>query len=67
MQMSGGHVVPEGMPATAIAINFVWNGTSITEVEYPHTFGCGDPLWGAVDGRCCAPPASWVCPLKMVK
>ena len=46
MQTSGGCAVAEGMPATAIAINFVSNGTSITKVEYVNTFDCGDPLLG---------------------
>lgn len=44
MQKSGECMVAEGMPATAIAINFVSNGTSITKVEYAHVYGCGDPL-----------------------
>ena len=44
MQKSGECMVAEGMPATSISINFVSNGTSITRVEYAHTFGCGDPL-----------------------
>ncbi len=44
MQKSGECMVAEGLPATAIAINFVSNGASITEVEYAHVFGCGDPL-----------------------
>ena len=44
MQKSGECMVEEGLPATAIAINFVSNGTSITKVEYAHTFGCGEVL-----------------------
>ena len=44
MQKSGECMVAKGMPATAIAINFVSNETSITEVEYAHTFGCGGSL-----------------------
>ena len=44
LQKSGECMVAEGMPATAIAINFVSNGTSITEVEYSHVFGCGEVL-----------------------
>ena len=44
MQKSGECMAADGMPATAIAINFVSNGTSITKVEYAHVYGCGDPL-----------------------
>ena len=44
LQKSGECMVAEGLPATAIAINFISNGLSITKVEYAHTFGCGDPL-----------------------
>ena len=44
MQKSGECMMAEDLPATAIAINFVSNGTAITEVEYAHAFGCGDPL-----------------------
>ena len=34
MQKSGECMVADGMPATAIAINFVSNGISVTKVEY---------------------------------
>ena len=44
LQKSGECMAAEGMPATAIAINFVSNGASITEVEYAHVFGCGNPV-----------------------
>ena len=44
MQKSGECMVAEDLPATAIAINFVSNGSGITQVEYAHAFGCGDPL-----------------------
>ncbi len=44
MQKAGECIVAEGMPATAIAINFVSNGTSIAKVAYAQTFGCGKPL-----------------------
>ena len=44
MQKTGECMVADDLPATAIAINFVSNGIAITEVEYAHTFGCGDPL-----------------------
>ena len=44
MQTSGECMVAKDMPATAIAINFVSNGTSITKVEYAHVFGCGASL-----------------------
>lgn len=44
MQKSGECMVADDLPATAIAINFVSNGTSITEVEYAHVFGCGESL-----------------------
>ena len=44
MQKSGECMVAEDLPATAIAINFVSDGSSIAEVEYSSVFGCGDPL-----------------------
>ena len=44
MQKIGECMVAEDLLATVIAINFVTNGSSITKVEYAHTFGCGDPL-----------------------
>ena len=44
MQKSGECMMSESLPATAVAINFVSNGTSIVIVEYAHVFGCGDPL-----------------------
>ena len=44
MQAFGECMVADDMPATAIAINFVSNGTSITKVEYAHVFGCGNSL-----------------------
>ena len=44
MQKSGECLVMKDMPATAIAINFVSTGTSITKVEYAHVYGCGDAL-----------------------
>ena len=44
MQKTGECMVADDLPATAIAINFVSDGTSITKVEYAHTFGCGDAL-----------------------
>ena len=44
MQKTGECMMAEDLPATAIAINFVSNGASITRVEYATAFGCGDPL-----------------------
>ena len=44
MQKSGECIVADGMPATAIAINAVSDGTSIAKVEYASVFGCGDSL-----------------------
>ena len=44
MQKTGECMVADDLPATAIAINFVSSGSSITNVEYAHVFGCGDPL-----------------------
>ena len=43
MQKAGECIVGAGKPATAIAINFVSDGTGITRVEYAGVFGCGDP------------------------
>ena len=44
MQEFGECMVADDMPATAIAINFVSDGTSIAKVEYAHVYGCGGPL-----------------------
>ena len=44
MQKSGECMVAKDLPATAIAINFVSDGSSITKVEYAHAYGCGEPL-----------------------
>ena len=44
MQTAGECMVGAGKPATAIAINFVSDGTAISRVEYAGVYGCGDPL-----------------------
>lgn len=44
MQKAGECMVGAGKPATAIAINFVSDGSGITRVEYGHVYGCGKPL-----------------------
>ena len=41
---AGECIVGANKPATAIAINFVSDGTGITRVEYGAVYGCGKPL-----------------------
>ena len=44
MQDHGECIMAPGLPATAIAVDFVSDGDSITEVLYAPTFGCGELL-----------------------
>ena len=44
MQDHGECIMAPGLPATAIAVDFVSDGDSITEVLYAPTYDCGEPL-----------------------
>ena len=44
MQAVGEGTMALDLPVTAVAINFISDGDSITEVLYAPTFGCGSTL-----------------------